>query len=363
MRLRRGPKPTDASAGTVSSDQASFAKRLQAAPSSHLDGLQEHGLLERVCELLSALDVARMLMVSHHFWAFGADSMPRFIEKRFRPGWQLQTAYASEVAVFFDYMRDTTRWMDGPNASKPYNVASTDTLPGDEGAWTFLKDGTDWLGFQGIYCQFSQKGCRPKWVSFRVCLHTLDLSGAFFALSAGKRTWGLQPIIFIFNYRGDDMQSGKRCFALQTLPNSGELHIMELEQEQIRAGVAYEVSIRLHWGTGTLALFINGQKVLEAVPFQADLQPQLVGLYNWRSQAVCAFSEVMIGNAPPYQLTKNALSVWRISEGHSRFSDRSRNRSKIGWIIALTSVLVLLMICVAWRAYSQTVLASSSLQT
>ncbi|CAJ1418239.1 unnamed protein product, partial [Effrenium voratum] len=70
-----------------------------------------------------------------------------------------------------------------------------------------LEGGTDWLGFQGLYCNFSNGGRKPSWVSFRLSLRTLDVSCAFFALSADRRTWGLQPLIFFFNYRGNDMQT------------------------------------------------------------------------------------------------------------------------------------------------------------
>ncbi|CAE7228520.1 ssuB3, partial [Symbiodinium sp. CCMP2592] len=255
-----------------------------------LDSLIEHGLLERVCEMLPALEIARATSACRNMQAFAKEVIPRLLAARCRPGLQLQTASASEAAVFRDWMRDTRQWNAGPNTSKPYNVAKEGCVPGDGGAWIFLEQGTDWLGFQGLYCNFASPRPKPKWVSFRLCLQTLEFSCGFFALSADRRTWGLQPLVFIFNYRGDDMQTGKRCFALQTQPVTGDLHVLQLEKDQIRAGVPYEVAVHLDWERGLLELFIDGTCVLRDIHFQVDLEPRYIGLYNWRSRAACGFS-------------------------------------------------------------------------
>eukprot|EP00913_Durusdinium_trenchii_P031796 g29780.t1 len=134
-------------------------------PSRALDSLIEHGLLERVCDLLPALEVGRISCASEHLQAciaarqldirptlglpcqvFAREVVPRLLAARCRPGLSLQTAHASEVAEFVDWMRAPGDWRPGPNTSKPYNVAKEGRVASDDGSWIFLEGGTDWLG-------------------------------------------------------------------------------------------------------------------------------------------------------------------------------------------------------------------------
>eukprot|EP00439_Symbiodinium_sp_Y106_P084357 s1339_g25.t1 len=316
-----------------------------------LDSLIEHGLLERVCEMLPALEIARAISACRNMQAFAKEVIPRLLAARCRPGLQLQTASASEAAVFSDWMRDTRQWNAGPNTSKPYNVAKEGCVPGDGGAWIFLEQGTDWLGFQGLHCNFASPRPKPKWVSFRLCLQTLEFSCGFFALSADRRTWGLQPLVFIFNYRGDDMQTGKRCFALQTQPVTGDLHVLQLEKDQIRAGVPYEVAVHLDWERGLLELFIDGTCVLRDIHFQVDLEPRYIGLYNWRSRAACGFSEILVGSRRPYPVAESPLQVWRVSESQNRREEGAALTRTSLLAVVILLVLVLVMILPRLRIY------------
>ncbi|CAE8651899.1 unnamed protein product, partial [Polarella glacialis] len=165
-------------------------------------------LLEHILGLLPSLEVACLTCASQKMHGSALEALPRLREsRRCRPRWTLQTVHAKEVAIFADSMADIDdfgRWVQGPNTSKPHNTATREHID-EDGVWTWLRGGTDWLGFQGLYTQFSNEGCKPNWVSFRLCLETLHVSSSFFALSADRRTWGLQPLIFLFNYRGDDM--------------------------------------------------------------------------------------------------------------------------------------------------------------
>lgn len=337
MRRRRAPNPGNCTEALES--VSSFRS---------LESLIEHGLLERVCELLPALEVGRVTSASETMQVFAKEVVPRLIATRCRPGLSLQAAHASEVAVFADWMQTCRRWHAGPNTSKPYNVAKEDSVTGDDGSWIFLEGGTDWLGFQGLYCNFTGAN-KPRWVSFRLCLETLDVSGGFFVLSADRRTWGLQPLIFIFNYRGNDMPWGKRSFALQTqaVPMTGDLHVLQLEEAEILASVPYEISVHLDWAQGLLELFIDGVRVLHNIPFQADLVPRYIGLYNWRSRASCGFSEIMVGNARPYPLARSPQHAWRVSERQQGTSSWGRQRIWSFEMMRLATVCAVVLILMA----------------
>ncbi|CAK9006271.1 Uncharacterized protein SCF082_LOCUS8994 [Durusdinium trenchii] len=143
------------------------------------------------------------------------------------------------------------------------------------------------------------------------------------------------------------MQSGKRSFALQTQPVTGDLHILQLEEAQILAGVAYEISVHLDWGRGLLELFIDGAGVLRNVPFQADLVPRYIGLYNWRSRASCGFSEIIVGNARPYPQAKSQ-HAWRVSESRQGTEQgTSAWRRHRMWVSLLTALILVLLVAVA----------------
>lgn len=341
MRRRRAPDPG------IRTEALEIVSSVRS-----LESLIEHGLLERVCELLPALEVGRVTLANCIMQVFAKEVVPRLLATRCRPGVSLQAAHASEAAVFADWMQTCSRWHAGPNTSKPHNVAKEDRVAGDNGSWIFLEGGTDWLGFQGLYCNFTG-GSKPRWVSFRLCLETLDESCGFFALSADRRTWGLQPLIFIFNYRGNDMPWGKRSFALQTQPVTGDLHVLHLEEAEILPRVPYEISVHLDWSQGLLELFIDGACVLHGIPFQVDLVPRYIGLYNWRSRASCGFSEIMVGNARPYPLARSPQHVWRVSERQQGSYRFSRHRMVSFKMLAFAVLVLLVLVATCYLSLSQ----------
>ncbi|CAE7555563.1 unnamed protein product [Symbiodinium sp. CCMP2456] len=147
-------------------------------------------------------------------------------------------------------------------------------------------------------------------------------------------------------------RQGKRCFALQTQPVTGDLHVLQLEKDQIRAGVPYEVAVHLDWERGLLELFIDGACVLRDIHFQVDLEPRYIGLYNWRSRAVCGFSEILVGGRRPYPAAESPLQVWRVSESQNRREEGSA-LTRTSLLVATILLVLLLVATLALNWWSQ----------
>lgn len=206
--------------------------------------------------------------------------------------------------VFDRIMTPEASWASGPNTKFEGNS----WVPGDgrESQWVWLIGGTDWQGFQGLYKQVSDDGIHPQWISFKVRVETTALAGAFLAVSAGRHTWGLKPLIFLFGFWGDEGSSPRRCFKMQTMGRQGTLDWSAcIQQVPVVSNRAYAISVNLDWKRGLLEVYVDNEKVLCKVPFLQTESVRYVGLYNWRSGARTAFSELMLGNSQPALLVRD----------------------------------------------------------
>jgi len=214
--------------------------------------------------------------------------------------WSWQKAHAVETAFFCNPSADPDVWMQGPNVQRQCNA-----IQHEDGAdpWLCLSGGTDWQGFQGGYRQISEDGVRAKWVTFKVRIDTTALSGAFFTLSGSRHTWGLSEPIFLFTYRGDDSTQYRRSFTVETSPFSqnGFVHKM-CPDDAVVADRPYDVALRFDWDRSVVSVYINGKQYVNRVPFSSAVPVRYAAIYNWRSEARTAFSDLTIGNHCPYQL-------------------------------------------------------------
>lgn len=65
---------------------------------------------------------------------------------------------------------------------------------------------------------------------------------------------------------------------------------------------AYEIALRFDWDAGTLSAFVDGQTLAAGAPFSRTMPLRYIAVYNWRSLARAAFSELMFSGACPYRL-------------------------------------------------------------
>lgn len=252
-----------------------------------------HGILAA----MPAAEIARVAAVDPAMRQMVLELWPTLVvERRFPAWWPLQKANVVETAAFFDAMDQPDLWQKGPNKKVEGNLLER----GADGSWLWLSGGTDWQGFQGGFRRVSEDGLRPSWVSFRVQVGTPSLSGAFLRLAADTHTWGLEDILLQFEYRGDDCQQDKRCFSVQTTASQhgGKRRVCRPSVE-VSPDTPYEVAIHFEWGKGVLSVFVDGDRLAVDEPFNVANPVRFVALYNWRSAARTAFSDLALGNAAP----------------------------------------------------------------
>jgi len=262
-------------------------------------------VIQGVLEALPADGVGRLMLCDRRILQAISSLRPHLLAKRGRhPEWSWQKVHAVEGASFCDLMGEPGVWTPGPNGGGARNI-----LEGEAGAcpWTWLSGGTDWQGFQGGFRQVSEHGIRPTWVTFRVRVATPELSGAFLTLSGEQRLWGMADPVLVFSYRGDDSSAQRRCFAVQPLPKQqgSPLHTLKLEEE-VSMHRPYDIALRLDWAAGLLSVFVDGRRHPGDVPFSTAVPIRYAAIYNWRSGARTAFSELMLGDDCPYDLPGGA---------------------------------------------------------
>lgn len=205
-------------------------------------------------------------------------------------------------------------WTPGPN-DKQGNImesSGNDEADGedDTSGWLWLSGGTDWQGFQGGFQCISTDGVKPSWLTFRVRIATPALSGAFLTFSAAQRTWGLEDIVFAFHYSGDERSRShqQRCFLIQTgsTQQGHDSHPIRIQPE-IVADQPYQVSIHFDWAAAEMSVFVDGVQYLSGIPFRAAHPVRFAAIYNWRSGARTAFSELMLGDACPYDISSSTF--------------------------------------------------------
>merc|ERR1719323_2753566 len=68
----------------------------------------------------------------------------------------------------------------------------------------------------------------------------------------------------------------------------------------------YDIALRLDWAAGVLSVFIDGCKHISDVHFRTATPIRYAAIFNWRSGARTAFSELMLGDDCPYDLPGGA---------------------------------------------------------
>lgn len=261
-------------------------------------------LLPALRELLAAMpaeDVCRLLQADRRLSEAAASLRPQVLARRGSdPAWSWRKVRAVEGALFCDLLGDPCIWKPGPNERSACNVMEHDR---GEGPWLWLSGGTDWQGFQGGFRCVSEAGVRPAWVSFRVRVATPSLSGAFFALSSEQHHWGLADPLMVFGYRGDDGPPGcRRSFAVQPYAQHGSVPRFVRPEPEVSGDRPYDVALHLDWRAGLLSVFVDGRLHIEAAPFNASGPIRYMAIYNWRSGARTAFSELALGRECPLEL-------------------------------------------------------------
>jgi hypothetical protein len=219
-----------------------------------------------------------------------------------------------EAALFVELFGDPQAWTRGPNGkSSPCNDMELDQTHDHTEPWLWLSGGTDWQGFQGGFRSVSAEGIRPTWVAFRVRIATPELSGAFLTLSSAQRTWGLADPILAFSYRGDEGSQNRRCFSVQTGAfQTGDVsHNCQIAPE-VTSSKPYDIAVHLDWSAKAMSVFIDGVRQVHGVPFKAENPIRFAAIYNWRSGARTAFSEMLLGHDCPFALLDPPASVkWK----------------------------------------------------
>lgn len=153
----------------------------------------------------------------------------------------------------------------------------------------------------------SEDGIRPQWASFRVRVATPELSGAFLTFASGRHTWGLADPVFVFGYRGDDSApQHRRRFTMQTGASQygDAVHTCQVEP---RADQTYDIAVRFDWDRGFFWVFVDGRLCVRGVPLRVKSPIRFAAIYNWRSGARTAFSEMLLGDHCPSALRDGAM--------------------------------------------------------
>jgi hypothetical protein len=258
-------------------------------------------VLELILDTLPVAAIGRFQRASTTIRAIARGARPQVLLRRgIDQSWSWRKAHAYEVALFMDMLGVGPRqWAPGPNETVECNVMEQGSEAGS--TWLWISGGTDWQGFQGGFRCISEAGVRPTWVTFRIRIQTPALSGAFLALSPAQHTWGLADPILNFNYSGDERASQKRCFVIQTgsTQNGNKSYACRVQPE-IVVDQPYEVAVHLDWSRSVMSLFIDGERHVDCAPFRASQPVRFAALYNWRSGARTAFSELMLGDICPH---------------------------------------------------------------
>lgn len=266
-----------------------------------LPGMEE--VLEEVFRGLPAHDVGRLRLVDRHVLKAATEMRPRVLAARGMAGRSWQRCCAAEEALFFDPLGTPAdgvrRWTPGPNGKNECNAMEPEDSDVEGESWCWLTGGTDWQGFQGGFRSISETGLRPKWVSFRVRVATPELSGAFLTLAAGQHTWGLSDPVVAFSYRGDERAQNKRCFQVQTGATQKGDVIHACESCEVVPDRPYDVSIQLDWARSSMSVFVNGKRYVHDAHFKSSQGIRFAAMYNWRSGARTAFSDLIIGDVCP----------------------------------------------------------------
>lgn len=254
-------------------------------------------ILEEVLNALPVIDIGRLQQVSGPFVAAACECRQRVLQRRgLAGGWPWRKAHAAESALFSDALGGLGHWAPGPN-----RVDGNVMERGSDDDWLWLSGGIDWQGFQGGFQCISPSGIQPSWITFRVRVATPALSGAFLTFSAARRTWGLEDVVLAFQYSGDERSQQRRCFVVQTgATQHGDTSFACRVESEIVADRPYEVAVHFEWESSLMSVFIDGTRCVERVPFRADRSVRYAAVYNWRSGARTAFSELMLGNSCPF---------------------------------------------------------------
>merc|ERR1712039_211378 len=94
--------------------------------------------------------------------------------------------------------------------------------------------------------------------------------------------------------------------------------------EEVRADCVYHIAVHLDWTVGSLSMFIDGQMHVCGAAFDTSMPIRIAAIYNWRSGARTAFSELILGDTCPYSLAysphpwkRNNLSCHRRWRKHN----------------------------------------------
>lgn len=117
--------------------------------------------------------------------------------------------------------------------------------------------------------------------------------------------WGLVDPIVSFNYNGHEHSKPDHhgCFAIQTgSAQKGDAPYLCRMEPALLPERAYDVAINLDWRRGEMSVFVDGKLQICREPFKAQQPIRYVAIFNWRSGARAAFSELTMGNTCPEPL-------------------------------------------------------------
>eukprot|EP00930_Biecheleria_cincta_P057137 TRINITY_DN43116_c0_g1_i1.p1 TRINITY_DN43116_c0_g1~~TRINITY_DN43116_c0_g1_i1.p1 ORF type:complete len:349 (+),score=52.33 TRINITY_DN43116_c0_g1_i1:38-1048(+) len=282
--------------------QVAMGASSRVAERKSLPDVQE--VLENVCGCIPVLDIARLGLATTFMQEAMQKGRSKFLECRgFNTQWGLQKAHAVETALFNAFGPSSLKqWTPGPNDTASGNVIA----PNETHSWIQISGGTDWNCFQGGYqCISEAAGIRPSWVSFNVRIATPHLSSAFLVLAAGQQLWGLVDPVVSFNYNGHEHSNPEHhgCFAIQTgsAQKGDSPHLCHMKPEFLPEK-AYDVAISLDWERAEMSMFIDGRLQIHRQAFKAEQPVRYVAVFNWRSGARAAFSELTLGDSCPEPL-------------------------------------------------------------
>lgn len=261
-------------------------------------------VLGDVLAALPAQDIGRLGSTGSDLSASIVALRPQVLPGRgVKADWSWRKTHAVETALWRD--APVHDWLPGPNDGAEGNRIERDE--GEGGQWLYMSQGTDWQAFQGGFRVLSDVGVRPRWITFKVRIATPALSAASLAFSNSDPVlWGMRPII-LFGYRGDDASARRRCFMVEvpsTDTNSSsclQSHACDIPNVPTE-GQAFDVAMNLDWDAGTLSVFINGLPRVTRAALDTSRPIRVAAIYNWRSDARSALSELMLGDACPYDL-------------------------------------------------------------
>lgn len=308
---------------------------------------------EALLRALPARDTGRLQAVDRQAFAEIAGLRSSVLQQRgMCPSWSWQRASASEAAVFYDPLGDPEGWLPGPNRKSSGNCVAQEGGRGP--CW--LSGGTDWQAFQGAWRCLSKEGIRPAWIAFSVCVATPELSGAFLTLSASTHTWGLATPVVAFNYRGDDAREGqRRCFSVQSgsTQTGDPVHLCPRPLGEVSAEKTYDVAVHLDWNPRRprMSVYVDGTLEVAGVPFKAQSPIRHAAVFNWRSGARAAFSELVLGDECPHPVSPRPPGTGRPAARVDALGLLPRGGASREILLALA--VVLLSAALHWAVYGR----------